>query len=69
MNSKLKAALITASIFTGVPAFILCLTTFPEQTFVCLMGGVLTLAIAGVYTIVLAVIETNRGPHNEIRKK
>ena len=69
MNSKLKAALITASIFTGVPAFILCLVTFPEQTFVCLMGGVLALAVAGVYTVALAVIETNRGPHNKIGKK
>jgi hypothetical protein len=58
MNNKLKAALITAGIFLGGIGFTICLMKYPQQMFTIMMGGIATLAVIAMYTMVLSMIET-----------
>jgi hypothetical protein len=58
MNNRLKAALITAGIFLGGIGFTICLMKYPQQMFTIMMGGIATLAVIAMYTMVLSVIET-----------
>jgi hypothetical protein len=58
MNNKLKAALITAGIFLGGIGFTICLIKYPQQMFTIMMGGIATLAVIAMYTMVLSMIET-----------
>jgi hypothetical protein len=58
MNNKLKAALITAGIFLGGIGFTVCLMKYPQQMFTIMMGGIATLAVIAMYTMVLSMIET-----------
>jgi hypothetical protein len=58
MNNKLKAALITAGIFLGGIGFTICLMKYPQQMFTIMMGGIATLAVIAMYTLVLSMIET-----------
>jgi len=58
MNNKLKAALITAGIFLGGIGFTICLMKYPQQMFTIMMGGIATLAVIAMYTMVLSIIET-----------
>jgi hypothetical protein len=58
MNNKLKAALVTAGIFLGGIGFTICLMKYPQQMFTIMMGGIATLAVVVIYTLVLSMIET-----------
>lgn len=69
MNSKLKAALITAGIFLGMFSFLVSLVKYPQQLFLFIAGVVLTLAVVAMYLMVLNLIEAPKDERDYIRKK
>ena len=69
MNSKLKAALITASIFLGMFSFIVALVKYPQQLILFIAGVVLTLAVVAMYLMILGFIEAPKDEREYIRKK
>lgn len=69
MNSKLKAALITASIFLGMFSFIAALVKYPQQLFLFIAGAILVGAVAAMYMMILGFIEAPKDERDYIRKK